>query len=404
MKIMFLTSAYENIAGYWRSYYLAKNLAARGHTVYMVAQTNSFKATSKFVDNFHLYLLPSFSNKNRPSRLASGLSIPFQMGFNSLFSFSQKVDVLHVFDALFPQNALPVFLFKLKSLKNRPLIFIDWDDWWGRGGILDTFHKNLGSPTIRFLTFMEEKIPLYGDAVTVTNPTMEKRGLNVGIKQEKIIILPNGTNIDSNMKLDTQTARKLVNLPEKSIIYTCSKSSFDMIKPKDDPIWDLLVAHKSVCSDNSNVFLCFIGDGSEKCLTIAKKYALSNNVISINYQPPEKFNIYLAASNFVVLPLGGSYKWVIDPRSPLRLIDYMASGKPVIASDIPECRRMLKDCGLLVKPNDPKDLAVKITEMIENLELFTMKAKNIREKIIEHYSWKNLAIYLENNYNTYKKR
>jgi glycosyltransferase involved in cell wall biosynthesis len=403
MKIMFLTSAYENIAGYWRSYYLAKNLAARGHTVYMFAQTNSFKVTSKFVDNFYVYLLPSFSNKKRASILASGLSIPFQMGFNSLSCLSQKIDVLHVFDALFPQNAICVLLSKMKPIKNRPLIFVDWDDWWGRGGILDTFHKNLGSPTNRFLTFMEEKVPLYGDAVTISNQTLKKRGLFVGINPEKIIILPNGTNMESIDEIDTPTARKLVNLPENSIIYSCSKSSFDIIKPKDDPLWDLLVAHKSVSNANPNVFLCFIGEGSEKCLTLARKYGLVKNVISIGWQPSEKFYIYLAASDFVVLPLGGSYKWAIDPRCPLRLLDYMASGKPIIATDIPEIRRMLEGCGMLIKQNDPRDLANKINDMIKNLEFWSLRAKKNRGNIIKHYSWKNLAIYLENNYNTYKK-
>jgi len=73
----------------------------------------------------------------------------------------------------------------------------------------------------------------------------------------------------------------------------------------------------------------------------------------------------------------------------------MAMGKPVIATDLPEIRKMLKDCGLLTKPNDPKDFADKITEAIQNLDLWKGKANNARERIIRHYSWQHIAEKLE---------
>ena len=52
---------------------------------------------------------------------------------------------------------------------------------------------------------MEEKIPLYSDAVTVTCETLKKRALSVGVKLEKIFILPNGTSVGSINCTDTHT-------------------------------------------------------------------------------------------------------------------------------------------------------------------------------------------------------
>jgi len=126
-------------------------------------------------------------------------------------SIVSKTNVLHMFDALLPQNVISFLLSKIRPRKIRPLVFVDWDDWWGRGGTLDAFHNELGSLIIRFLIFMEEKIPLYGDAVTITNETLKKRAISVGVKPEKIFILLNGTNIVSDNHIETQTARKLVN-------------------------------------------------------------------------------------------------------------------------------------------------------------------------------------------------
>lgn len=402
MRITFLTSAFENVAGYWRAFHLGRHLAARGHTVSMFAQRNSVKAESRVVDNVHIYLLPSFSSGRTLNKATASISIPFHVGFNALSSIISKTNILHVFDALLPQNAIPVLLSKVKPRKTRPLVFVDWDDWWGRGGILDAFHRDLGSLIIRFLTFMEEKIPLYSDAVTVTCETLEKRALSVGVEPEKIFVLPNGTNMEQINYIDTETARKLVNLPKNAIIYTCSKSLFEQMKPLDDPLWDLLLAHKTVVKTFPNAFLTFLGKGSEKCLALAKRFNMGRNVISIGYQPTDRYFLYLAASDILLIPLRAYHTMFDGSRVPLRLLDYMASGKPVIATDLPEIKKMLKDCGLLAKPNDPQDLADKIIRAIENLESWKQIANNARERIIRNYSWRHIAEELEKHYFAFK--
>lgn len=324
--------------------------------------------------------------------------MPFHIGFNALSSIISETDVLHVFDVLSPQNAIPVLLTRIKPRKTRPLVFVDWDEWWGRGGILDVFHKELGSLIIRFLTFMEEKIPLYGDAVTVLNGALKKRAMSVGVKPEKVFVLPNGTSIESVNYVDTQTARKLVNLPKNAIIYTCSKSSFTPINPYDDPLWDLLLAHKIVVKTFPNAFLSFLGAGSKQCVAIAEKFKMGKNIISVDYQPTDRYSLYLAASDFLLIPLRTYHTMFDASRVPLRLLDYMAMGKLVIATDLPEIRKMLKDCGLLTEPNDPKDLADKIMDAIENLDSWKEKANIARERIIRYYSWPQIAEELEKHY------
>ncbi len=397
MRITFLTSALENVAGYWRAFYLGKYLAARGHTVYIFAQRNAYTPESKVIDNVNVYLLPSFSKGATKLKSASAvMSLIYQTCFNALSTLILKTDVLHVFDVLIPQNAIAVLISKTKLRKDRPLVFVDWDDWWGRGGILDTFHKEIGSYMIQFLTFLEEKIPLNGDAVTVTSEALKKRALSVGVKAERIFIVPSGTDIKSAYCQETQAARKLLNLPENAIIYTCNKSSFDRIKPYDDPLWDLLVAHKIVVSSFSNALLVFLGRRSENCIAMAKKFRMEKNVISVGWQPADRYALYLAASDFLLLPTRDT---VFDKaRCPLRLLDYLASGKPVIATDLPEVRKIVKSSGLLTKPGDPEDLAHKIIAGIENSHLLKQVAKSARTTIIHDYSWQNIAEELEKLY------
>jgi glycosyltransferase involved in cell wall biosynthesis len=394
---MFFSSALENIAGYWRSFYLGKYLAMRGHNLYIFAQGKLPKFQKRNINNIYLYLFPPFYEGNISCNTTP--RIISQTIMNTLCSIISQIDVMHVFDHLMPPNFFPILVLKiLRGRSKKPLIFVDWDDWWGRGGILNIFHENIGWPIIRFLTFVEEKIPFYSDGITVTTGTLKSRALSLGINPKNIFILPNGTNIGMHHYVETQKARKLVNLPENKIIYTYGKSLFDSIKLYNDPLWKLLCAHKIVVKTFPEVFLNLLGQGSEKIVNIAKKCNVGKNIISSGYQQPEKYHLYLAASDFFVIVLRGD---LFDfSRLPLRLLDYMAIGKPIIATDLPEIRKIIKryDYGLLYRPNDPEDLAEKIMKMIENLNSWKAKTEKIRENIIRLYSWRHLAENLEKIY------
>jgi len=244
---------------------------------------------------------------------------------------------------------------------------------------------------------MEETIPLYGDAVTVTCETLRKRALGVGVKPERIFFLPNGTDMKLKHRINILEARKSAGLPENAIIYTCGKSSFNWINPRNDPLWDLLIAHNNVVKVFPNAFLCFLGKGSEKCVAIAKKLGIDKNVIYADWQSSEKYPVYLASSDFMIMPL--SNRGMFDrSRIPLRLLDYMAMGLPIIATDLPEIKTLLEDYGLLFKPNDPADLTNKIINAITCLESLKNKATKARENVIKKYSWRKLAKELETMY------
>lgn len=401
LKIVFLTSAFENVAGYWRAFYLGKYLAKQGHTVQVFAQANSMRATTKIIDGVHIYLLPSFSKKPENKTAATAGSVLFQTGFNALSSIIMKSDVLHVFDALFPQNALPVLLSKIKPRNHRPLVIVDWDDLWGQGGILQTFHENLIPPIKAFLTFMEEKIPTYGDAVTVTCEALKRRAIAAGVEPERILMLPNGTDLETVGYVDVLTARKLVGLPASATIYTCSKSSFDPIRPNDDPLWDVLVAHNIVAKTFPDAYLLFMGKGSERCLAAAKNFGMERNIISVGWQPREKYFLYLASSDFFLLPLAAFNASFDETRCPLRLMDYMATGRPIIATALPEVQRIASGCSLLVNPGDRDDLVDKILQFLQNPRLREEMGRIAKDRVAKDYSWSTLAKRLERAYYDY---
>ena len=75
---------------------------------------------------------------------------------------------------------------------------------------------------------------------------------------------------------------------------------------------------------------------------------------------------------------------------PNKLYEYMMAGIPIIASHFPEMGRVIGecDCGRLVNPEDPREIAEAIGEMAE-MDVSRRKAMGAqgREAALDHYHW-----------------
>ena len=74
---------------------------------------------------------------------------------------------------------------------------------------------------------------------------------------------------------------------------------------------------------------------------------------------------------------------------PVKMFEYMAYGLPVIASDFPLWRTIIKnkDCGLLVNPKSPSEIAKAVDFCIRNRERNLKMGKNARKAVLEEYNW-----------------
>jgi glycosyltransferase involved in cell wall biosynthesis len=78
--------------------------------------------------------------------------------------------------------------------------------------------------------------------------------------------------------------------------------------------------------------------------------------------------------------------------SPLKLFEYMAAGVPILATDLPSIREVLRhgENAWLVPPGDPKALAEGIQHLLENPDLAERLAQQAR-KDVRQYTWKRRA-------------
>ena len=74
---------------------------------------------------------------------------------------------------------------------------------------------------------------------------------------------------------------------------------------------------------------------------------------------------------------------------PTKMFEYLAAAVPVVASDFPLWREMIGDveCGILVDPADPEDVAAAIRRYADEPDLLKRHSANARRLAVERYNW-----------------
>jgi len=109
------------------------------------------------------------------------------------------------------------------------------------------------------------------------------------------------------------------------------------------------------------------------------------NVSHIGYVPHEKTPYLYSLSDIFVLP---SY----HENCPLSLLEAMASGLAVVATDVGGIPEIVKDGdnGIIVS-NDPKELTEAIIDLANNPRLCSELGQRARETVENSFSWKQSA-------------
>ncbi|UVK41245.1 glycosyltransferase [Mesorhizobium sp. AR10] len=104
------------------------------------------------------------------------------------------------------------------------------------------------------------------------------------------------------------------------------------------------------------------------------KLAQCPNIVFHGYVPHAATSAYLAEMDVVLAPYlrnvqgQGGGRNIAEGMSPLKLFEYMAHGKPIVTSDLPAIREVLRDSvnSVLVSPDNPSDWVKALQRLREN--------------------------------------
>ena len=115
------------------------------------------------------------------------------------------------------------------------------------------------------------------------------------------------------------------------------------------------------------------------------------NVEFTGFVAPSAVPDYLAAADVLVMPTTEDLPYAAY-TSPLKLFEYMASGSPVVASDLPVLREVLRhgENALLYPPRDPVALAEAVRRLWSE-PAFGHAVADRAWSDVQHYGWRPRA-------------
>ncbi len=263
------------------------------------------------------------------------------------------------------------------------------------GDVLD-YPKNRAGILWLFVGPFSKKIFRKADCVQVISRYLADWAISMGVKKEKIAVVPNGVDLDkfksrilahnaahsvaggSNLKIK-ELQKKLDIKDGEKVLITVSRLV------RKNAVGDVIEALKYL---PEYVKFLIIGGGSlETELKLkAKGYRLEARAIFLGHIEPERVPQYLTISDIFIRPslsegLGNVF------------LEAMAVGVPVIATPVGGIPDFLKnrETGLFCAVNNPQSIAEKVMEYINNPDQTDKIVKNAQKLVRENYDWNLIA-------------
>ncbi|MBI5393410.1 glycosyltransferase family 4 protein [Candidatus Woesearchaeota archaeon] len=138
----------------------------------------------------------------------------------------------------------------------------------------------------------------------------------------------------------------------------------------------------------TDCIILIVGEGPyiEELKQIAKQ-SNADDVYILGHVPYDDIPNYILASDIGVNLLLPSFNNKFG--NPNKIFEYLAGNVPLLVSNLPEMEKVVKEgnCGFVVDPSNPKDIAEKIDNFIKNSELTKSMGRNGRKIVEEKYNW-----------------
>ena len=217
------------------------------------------------------------------------------------------------------------------------------------------------------------------------------KGIKEGIKKlynipdEKIVVIGNGADTDLFKPSDQKEARKELKF-EQDANYVCFVGN---LYPWQGVEY-LVQSAPLILKEIPDAKFLIVGDGAIKndLIKMVKELNLEEKFIFTANIPHEEVPKYINASDVCIVPK----KPLKSGYSPLKLYEYMACGKPVVASKISGFEILEENnAGISAEPENPEKLAKATIKILKNEKLMREMGENGREYVIKNHSWENIA-------------
>jgi glycosyltransferase involved in cell wall biosynthesis len=360
-----------------RSFALSRELVRLGHSVALciIADREKLRLRSYEHAGVQIFEFPDLTF----GRLRSGWDPWCTLRRIRTFkSFGPAFDLIHCFETR-PASIYPVLAYR----KRYPVpLVIDWNDWWGRGGLISENRPVWYSRTLGHIeTYYEEAFRHHGNVHTVVSDALRQRLFGLGVARESVFLIPNGSDTDYFKPRDQSRARHALGIAD-GIPVLCF-TGFDVL----GDLSLVLSAFKIICRHHPDAKLLLTGRKTKQTRRFSETNKLTENILQLGYVDENSLLNVIASSDICLMPFRNRISNI--GRHPGKVSEYLSMGKPVVSNPVGEIGRMFSSNGIGVLSDEtPEAFSGTVLELLKNPDQRAQIGRAARLYAESILSWK----------------
>jgi len=298
------------------------------------------------------------------------------------FKLALKTNILHV------HAPTPVFkpfsIALINKLSKVPLVLDLHDPWSGHPfPVLGSFEAQLRSELMRYAINRADSVVVAHTALTTVVQRISP--------QKNVSVIPNGVDV----RLFRPQARNEIVAEKLRISEQDTVVAFSGHVTNEKGLDVLAKSAPYIIEDHPRVKFLIIGDGlyMKDFKALVSNLHLREKFFFTGFVSGEQLPDYLSLADICVAPYTpGPWYQVSKVETPIKVVEYMAMGKPVVMSRISEENVLAwGNGGLIVTPGDVSELASGIIALIEDEKSRKSFGENGRKFVEKDYSWQKIS-------------
>jgi glycosyltransferase involved in cell wall biosynthesis len=235
----------------------------------------------------------------------------------------------------------------------------------------------------RFAEWSEARTFSSADGVFVVSSALKAHLVERGVPAASIRVIPNGADT-TRFRPDAANAVLRARLgPDRTILgFVGSFGSFHGIEM-------LRHAITTVVPKRPDVAFLLVGKGrlSGELEAYCRTRGFADRVLFAGFVPHAEVPGAVAAMDIVLAPYAPQELFYF---SPIKLFEYMAAGRAVLAADLGQIAEVIEDGrnGMLYDPGNARAFEEKLLQLVDDHALRTRLGVNARRTIEQQYTWR----------------
>jgi glycosyltransferase involved in cell wall biosynthesis len=236
------------------------------------------------------------------------------------------------------------------------------------------------------------------NGITVISPSMKRYiAEKYSIDKEKIGIWSSGVNTEhfDPARFDEHRIKEQ---KQKLSLYDKFVIMYHGVLTSSRGLQETIAAISLLKDSHKDIIFLVLGDGVAKPILqrLIRDYQVNGNVRLMGVIPYNEIPYYLSICDVGILPFPDLIWWRVS--SPLKLMEYLAMEKPVIATDIEAHRDIIDSsrCAFSIPDNSPAEIESSILSAYDQRHSLCVYGKLGRKIVVQEYTWDNQTLNLIN--------